>query len=117
MPASARADDAIAHHLARAEGEHAARRDRHFDTGLGIAADALALVAQHEGPEAGYLDVLALGQRFAHMAKDLLDQLGRIGTRKPHLMVQRFGQIGPRQCPHRCHLQTLPRWQEVNLTQ
>jgi hypothetical protein len=50
--------DPVAHDLAGAEGHHAARRDRHFDAGLGIAADPLALVAQDEAAEAGNLDVL-----------------------------------------------------------
>ena len=54
--------DPVAHDLAGAEGHHPARRDRHFDAGLGIAADPLALVAQDEAAEAGNLDVLALGQ-------------------------------------------------------
>ena len=90
MPAILRlvcADDAITHHLARPEGEHTAGRDRHLDARLRVAADALALVAEHEGAKARDLDVLALRQGLAHMAEDLLYQFCRIGARKPHLMV------------------------------
>src|SRR5258707_12579175 len=72
MLVSARADDAIAHHLARAEGQHAPRCDRHLDARFRIAADAFALVAEHERAEPRNLDVLALRERVAHMVEHLL---------------------------------------------
>src|SRR3546814_7009298 len=65
LPLSRR-DDAVAHHLAGTEGEHAARRDRHLDAGLGIAADPFALVTQDEGAETRNLEVLAIGERAEH---------------------------------------------------
>src|SRR5689334_9421006 len=71
--------DPLAHDLTGAEGEHAARRDRHLDAGLGIAADPLALVAQDEAAEARNLDVLAVGERGAHMMEDALDDARRLG--------------------------------------
>src|SRR3954465_14813421 len=67
--------DPVAHDLAGAEGHHAARGDRHFDAGLGVAPDALALVAQDEGAEAGDLDVRALGQRVAHVMQHAFDEV------------------------------------------
>src|SRR6476620_8259429 len=69
--------DPVAHDLACAEGHHSARRDRHFDAGLRIAADALALVAKDEGAEAGDLHVRAFGQRMAHVVKHALDDARR----------------------------------------
>src|SRR5690348_16642107 len=68
--------DPIAHDLAGAEGHDAARSDRHFDAGLRIAADALTLVAQDEGAEAGDLHVRPIGQRVAHVMKHPLDETG-----------------------------------------
>src|SRR3954451_10565528 len=66
----------VAHDLAGAEGHHAARRDRHFDACLRIAADAHTLVAQDEGAEAGDLPVRAVGERVAHGMEHALDQAG-----------------------------------------
>src|SRR3982750_1477001 len=74
--------DSVAHDLARAEGHHSARRDRHLDPGLGIAADPLTLVAQDEGAEARNLDVLALRERVAHVVKHALDDVRRFGSRQ-----------------------------------
>src|SRR3712207_3649254 len=68
--------DSVAHDLAGAEGHDPARGDRHFDAGLWIAADALALVAKDEAAEAGDLDVLALGQRVTHVEQYALHQAG-----------------------------------------
>jgi hypothetical protein len=65
-------------HLAGAEGEHAAGRDRHLDAGLGIAANAFRFVTQEEGSKAGYLDVLAIGQSIRHQIEDRFDHRERI---------------------------------------
>src|SRR3982751_880156 len=86
--------DPVAHDLAGAESHHPARCDRHFDAGLGIAANALALVAQDERAEAGYLDVRALGERVTHVMKHPLDHIGRFGARQPELAVHGVGKVG-----------------------
>ena len=99
MPRSAAAGDPLAHDLTGAEGEHAARRDRHLDAGLRIAADPLALVAQDEAAEAGNLDVLPVGQRVAHMVEDALDDAGRFGARQADLAMNDVGKIGAGQRP------------------
>src|SRR3954470_8110042 len=59
----------VAHDLAGAERHHASRCDRHFDAGLRVAADPLALVAKDERSEAGHLHVLPLGERMTHVMK------------------------------------------------
>src|SRR6476659_6397666 len=69
--------DPITHDLAGAECHHAPRSDRHFDAGLGITADALALVAKNEGAETGDLHVPALRKRMAHVVQHLLHEAGR----------------------------------------
>src|SRR6476659_4019530 len=65
--------DPVAHDLARAEGHHASRCDRHLDPGLGIAADPLTLVAQDEGAESGHFHILSDGQRVAHVVEHAFD--------------------------------------------
>src|SRR5215213_8193156 len=94
---SAALGDPLAHDLTGAEGEHSARRDRHFDARLRIAADPFALVAQDEAAEAGDLDVLPLGQSVAHMVKDALDDSRRFGPRKPDLAMDDISEVGARQ--------------------
>src|SRR5690348_4254508 len=89
--------DPVAHDLAGAEGHHAARGDRHFDTGLGVAADALALVAQDEGAETGDLHIAAVGKRVAHVVQHTLDHAGGFGARQAELAMHDVGQVGARQ--------------------
>src|SRR4051812_36476195 len=91
--------DPLAGHLAGAEGEHPARRDRHLDARLGVASHALALVAQDEAAEARDLDVLAVGQSRAHMVEDALDDPRRFGAGEADLTVYDIRQIGARQSP------------------
>src|SRR3546814_8475904 len=57
------AGNARSHRLAGAKGHHAPRQDRHFDPRLGIAADPLRLVAQHEGSESRNFHILADRER------------------------------------------------------
>src|SRR3546814_7795272 len=66
----------LAHDLAGAERKDSARRDRNLDSGLRVAADPLALVAQDEAAEARNLHVLAVGQRMTHMVEHALDDIG-----------------------------------------
>src|SRR5437868_8087968 len=89
--------DPVAHDLARAEGHHPPRRDRHLDTGLRIATDALTLVAQDEGAEAGDLHVAPLGERFAHVVQDALDDAGALGARQAELAMHDVREVGARQ--------------------
>src|SRR5574338_1027755 len=87
--------DPVAHDLTGAEGHHPPWSDRHFDAGLGIAADALALVAQDEGAEAGDLHIGALGERGAHVMEDALDDIGRFCPGQPELAVHDIGKVRP----------------------
>src|SRR4051812_45009735 len=96
-PASAALGDPLAHDLTGAEGEHAARRDRHFDAGLRVAADPLAFVAKDEAAEAGDLHVVAVGQSGAHMVEDALDDPRRFGAGQTDLAMDDVGEVRPRQ--------------------
>src|SRR5205814_4702866 len=87
----------LAHELAGAEGHTPARRDRHLDAGLRIAADPLALVAQDEGTEAGNLDVLSLRQRMAHVVQHALHQARRFGARQAEPAMHDVGEVRARQ--------------------
>src|SRR5690606_41372910 len=89
--------------LARPEVEHATRRNRHFHSGLRIAADALALVAQNEAAEAGDLDVLSVGHRLAHLGQNGFDQRQALGARETHLAIDGLSQIGPGESAYRSH--------------
>src|SRR5947199_5238562 len=64
--------------LARLEADRLAGRDRHLDTGLGIAADALLAVADLEDAEAAELDALAVAERALHGFDDGIDGLRRL---------------------------------------
>src|SRR4029453_5708402 len=70
------------------------RSDRHFDAGLGIAADPLALVAQDEGAKAGNLHILSFRQRVAHVVKDSLDHIGRFRARQAKFAMDHVGEVG-----------------------
>jgi hypothetical protein len=84
------------HDLARAEDQHAARRDRHFLAGLRVASDAAALVAHHEGAERRQLDPVARHHGLGDSVDDGLDQIGRFSPRQPDLAMHGFAEIGPR---------------------
>src|SRR4051812_43408105 len=85
--------DLIAHDLAGAEGHHAPRSDRNLDSGLGVAADPLSLVAQNESAEAGNLHVPAFRERMAHVVQNALDDAGAFGARKAELAVNDVRQV------------------------
>src|SRR3712207_4951787 len=89
--------DSVAHDLAGAEGHHAARRDRHFDTRLRIAAHALTLVTQDEGAEARNLDFSAFRKCMAHVVQHAFDETRRLGARQAELAVNDVGEIGARE--------------------
>ena len=95
--------DRFAQQLAGPEGQHGARLDRHFDPGLGIAANPLILVAQHEAAETGNLDVFTFGQRIAHLSENRLDQIKRLRPAETHLAIDRLCQIGAGQSTNRTH--------------
>src|ERR1043165_4017270 len=91
-------DDPVAHDLAGAERHDPARSDRHFDARLRVAADALALVAQDEGPEAGDLHVLSFGQCVAHVEQHPLDHARGFRPGQAKAAMDDVGQIGTSEC-------------------
>src|SRR3546814_18696939 len=84
----------LAHDLAGAERKDSARRDRNLDSGLRVAADPLALVAQDEAAEARNLHVLAVGQRMTHTVEHALDDIGGLGPGEADSTLHDLGQIG-----------------------
>src|ERR1043166_3183299 len=80
----------------RLEHHDAARRDRHFLAGLGIATDPLALLAYHERSERGKLHGFAALETIGKLFKHPFDQRRRFGARQADLLVDRFAQIGTR---------------------
>src|SRR5262249_13475921 len=89
--------DALLHDVARPKHQHASRRDGHFLTGLGIAADPLALLADAEGAEGGELDGLARCQAARNLAQDPLDQFLRLIARQSDFLDHRLCEICTRQ--------------------
>src|SRR3954451_13316821 len=89
--------DLVAHDLAGAECHDSTGRDRHFDAGLGVATNALALVAQDESSEAGDLHILSFRKRVTHMMQNALDDARGFGTRKAKPPVNHVGEVCARQ--------------------
>src|SRR6185312_10640013 len=74
--------------LARLEGQHAARADGDLLAGLGIAPGARVLVAHHEVPEPGDLDLLPALERLLDRVEHRLDDLGGLFLGEAtHLLV------------------------------
>jgi len=94
--AGLRPRDPIAHGLAGPKGEHPTLRDRNFDARLGIATNALALVAQGEGSKTGNLDVLTLLQCLGYVAQERFNQRGGLRLGKSDLTVQHVCNVCPR---------------------
>src|SRR5215510_15382409 len=79
--------DALLENRRRLEHHHAARRDRHFFAGLGIAPDPLALLAHHERAERRELHRLAALKTIGDFLQDEFDERGRFGARQSYLLV------------------------------
>ena len=79
--------------LAGVEGHDAARGDRDFLAGLGIAPGTLRLVAQLEVAEAGQLDAVAVFQRGADFLEEGLDHVLGFALVKPDFLEQQVGQF------------------------
>src|SRR3546814_19818591 len=73
--------------MGRAEHKDPARQDRHFLTGLRIATDALALLADREAAERRQLHHLATYQGLGNLVQNRLDQFGGRVARKTDLMI------------------------------
>jgi hypothetical protein len=70
--------DPLFHDVARPEDEHLARSNRHFFSGLGIAAYALPLGPDVERTKRRKLDAFALGQCAGNLTENCLDDLMRL---------------------------------------
>jgi len=68
--------DALLEDRGRLEYYHAARRDRHFLAGIGIAPDPLALLAHHERAERRELHRLATLEAIGDFFQDEFDERG-----------------------------------------
>ncbi len=81
-------------HVGRLEHHHPARKDRHLDSCLGVAPNALALGAHHERAEAGQLDGFATRSCIADFIQNRLHQLRQLRARQSNLVIDNFRQIG-----------------------
>src|SRR5262245_9361544 len=69
------------------EHHDAARRNRHFLAGLGIAADPLAFLADHERSERRKLHGLTALEAIGDFLENLFDKRGRFRARQADLLV------------------------------
>src|SRR3546814_19324738 len=81
--------------MGRAEHKDPARQDRHFLTGLRIATDALALLADREAAERRQLHHLATYQGLGNLVQNRLDQFGGLVARKTDLLIDGLAQVCP----------------------
>src|SRR3954451_3323526 len=87
----------VLQNLARLEGQHAARADGDLLASLGVAPGTRVLVAHHEVPEAGDLDLLPALQRLLDRVEHGLDDLRGLLLREPtHLLVDVLNNVGLR---------------------
>src|SRR5688572_14350659 len=78
-----------------AEHHGSARLDDHLLSSLGVAPSTLPLLADHERPEAGDLDLLAVAQLVLDGLKDDLDQPGGLPIGDPAVaLVDYPGDVG-----------------------
>src|SRR5215210_4440564 len=105
--------DPVAHDLTGAEGHDAARRNRHFDAGLGVAPDPLAFVAQDERAESGHLHIRSDRQSVAHVVQHTFDHAGRFGARQAELAMNDIGKVRARQCSVGVRVLVQPRDPEI----
>src|SRR5216684_9030497 len=84
----------VLQHLRGAEGQHAPRADLDLLAGLGVAAHAGALLADHEVAEAGELDLLALLERVLDGVEHHLDDLGALLLGEPDLLAHALDHVG-----------------------
>src|ERR1041385_3204259 len=80
----------------RLEHHHAPRRDRDFLAGLGIAADALALLAHHKRAERGQLHGLAPFEAIRDFLQYHFHESRRFSSRQPDFLVHGLTQVRPR---------------------
>src|SRR5215472_3558522 len=80
------------------EDHHATRRDRHRGAGLGIASDALPLLADHEGAEGRELHGLAALEAIRDLLEHEFHECGGFGARQADLLVHRLAQIRAGDC-------------------
>src|SRR4051794_32945756 len=80
----------------RLEHHDPAGRDRHLGAGLGVATDALTLLADHEGAERGQLHRLAFLKAIGDLLQHEFHEGRRFRARQPYLLVDGFAQIDTR---------------------
>ena len=85
--------DALLEDGRRLEHHHAARRDRNFLAGLGIAADPLALLAHHERAERRQLHGFAAFEAIGDLLQHQFHERSRFRARQAHLLVDRLAQV------------------------
>src|ERR1700722_14273473 len=90
--------DSLLEDSRRLEHHDPARRDRHFLAGLGIAADALALLAHHERAERRQFHRFATFEAVGDFLQHKFYECRGFGARQAALLVDRLTQIRTRDC-------------------
>src|SRR3546814_21109284 len=85
--------------MGRAEHKDPARQARHFLTGLRIATDALALLADREAAERRPLHHLAPYPGLGHLVHNRLHQFGALVSLKTDLLFYRLPPVFPGSSP------------------
>src|SRR3546814_14255128 len=92
-----RAVDAVLQDMGRAEHKDPARQDRHFLTGLRIATDALALLADREAAERRQLHHLDTYKGLGNLVQNKLDHFG---GPVPHTTALLINSLANTEKPH-----------------
>src|SRR5690348_8532415 len=79
-----------------AEHQNAPRIDRHFLSGLRIAADATAFLAYRETAKRGYLHHLATRECLGDFVEDGFHEFCRLVARQPDLLIHGLAELSPR---------------------
>src|SRR6201999_1410762 len=90
--------DEFPQHMAGPKHENPAGQDRHLLTGLGIAADPLALLTNGEATERRYFDAFPTRQGITNFIEHCLDQGSRFFARESNLLGDGRTSGGTRFC-------------------
>src|ERR1019366_4425405 len=96
--------DARFEFLTRTEGNKPGAPEGIFPPGFGVAARPLILVSQIEITESRELDLLALGQRAAHLFEEEIHEFAGFAFVQTELVEQCFGHLGLRESHERYSL-------------
>jgi len=80
--------------MARPKDQDTAWQNRHFLTGLRVAADPLTLLPDGETAKRRDLDAVAFGQRSRNFIQHGLDESSGFVSRETDLLIYSFAEVG-----------------------